>query len=565
MSGVVRVPLGPDAHIFPGLINLHDHPFYGLLPLWQAPSSHRQPSAGRPLGTEPYANRYQWNSGPGQPIEGLRLIANPSTIFTAASGLGRLAEVIKFGKARMILGGTTTTQGGRADPAHDTLLARNLESVNFGRQRIVSRVGAIAAISAADEASLVGALTAGLVDAFLVHLAEGVRDGDRRPGDSVSSREEFQILKAKQLLTDATVVLHGMGLERGDFLEMAVAPAARADGAGDSLGAKLVWSPLSNLLLYGKTTAVSEAIAAGVLVSLGTDWTPSGSPNLLTELKVADRVLRAQSAAARPPGGGWAGRGLDQMLVEMVTINPAMAVRWHDQVGSIEAGKTADLLVIGASAATGLPAGSRASPYRRLIDATERDVELVMVGGRPQAGDLAVMSAVKPGDFEVVESAAGCFSKAIDVTDPSLPRGEQTLLDIRALMTDGLRALGGDQSFVGGGPTFPFANTWSYLKARIPGTSALPDSIFNAVLVSTFGSTSDGRLNLEAMAPPPLFSIDDHWWFATLEARRHPATGLTQTADPPYAPYPSNDNHVGIGGNLFAPELFRHRWYSSGC
>ena len=48
-------------------------------------------------------------------------------------------------------------------------------------------------------------------------------------------------------------------------------------------GAKLVWSPLSNLLLYGKTTAVYDALAAGVLVSLGTDWTPSGSANLLAE------------------------------------------------------------------------------------------------------------------------------------------------------------------------------------------------------------------------------------------------------------------------------------------
>ena len=35
-----------------------------------------------------------------------------------------------------------------------------------------------------------------------------------------------------------------------------------------------------------------DALAAGVLVSLGTDWAPSGSPNLLTELKVADRALR---------------------------------------------------------------------------------------------------------------------------------------------------------------------------------------------------------------------------------------------------------------------------------
>ena len=93
-------------------------------------------------------------------------------------------------------------------------------------------------------------------------------------------------------MTDATVLVHGVGLEPEDFYEMAHAPAARADGVGDGKGAKLVWSPLSNLLLYGKTAAVYDALAAGVLISLGTDWTPSGSPNLLTELKVADRTLR---------------------------------------------------------------------------------------------------------------------------------------------------------------------------------------------------------------------------------------------------------------------------------
>ncbi len=50
LSGVVRVPLGRRAHIYPGLINLHDHPFYDVLPLWQPPSSHRQPELGQAAG-----------------------------------------------------------------------------------------------------------------------------------------------------------------------------------------------------------------------------------------------------------------------------------------------------------------------------------------------------------------------------------------------------------------------------------------------------------------------------------------------------------------------------------
>src|SRR5204862_6065820 len=163
-------------------------------------------------------------------------------------------------------------------------------AANFGRQRVFSRVAANGSLGASDAETLADAMSAGLVDAWLVHLAEGVRDADRRPGDATSSRAEFADLKARHLLTDATVVVHGVGLEPEDFYEMAHAPAARADGIGDGRGAKLVWSPLSNLLLYGKTTAVYDALEAGVLVSLGTDWAPSGAANLLTELKVADRA-----------------------------------------------------------------------------------------------------------------------------------------------------------------------------------------------------------------------------------------------------------------------------------
>lgn len=568
VAGARRISSDGNAHIYPGLINLHDHPFFDMLPVWQPPSSHRHPAAGRPLGTEPYANRYQWNSGP-PPAEYLRLVSNASGMLTSTTGLGRLTEAIKFGKARMILGGTTTTQGGGSNASYDSLLARNVESSHFGRQRILSRVPAIGAMSNTDINNLRNGMAAGLVDAWLVHLAEGVRDGDRPVGDASSSRAEFATLKAKGLLNDATVIVHGAGLEPEDFAAMAQAPPARANGTGDGRGAKLVWSPLSNLLLYGKTAAIYDAVAAGVIVSLGTDWTPSGSPNLLTELKIADRALRDLSVLGSrrhvvadlinggSSGHGDAERALDQLLVEMVTINPAMAVRWDDQVGSIEAGKVADLVVISSPDRGKGGQGVPRSPYRRLIDATEADVALVMVGGVPQAGDVEVMSTLKPGDFEVIASEAGCFEKAIDITAPSLPKGTQTMVQVTASLGDGLRALGGDHPPAGGGPSSPFTNTWSYLKARVPGAAALPDAMFNLALMQAVGATPDGKVNLESIALPPLFTADDHWWFANLEAIADP--------QPPYAVYPSNANHVSAAGNPFAAEEFRGRWYASSC
>jgi len=115
-SSAVHVDLGPKTLIFPGLINLHDHPTYDVLNLWPPPSSHRQPLQGRPLGTEPYANRYQWNRMLNlAPPEELRLIDTPQTLLTNNAGLGFGAMVGKYAEVRAMLGGETTTQGD-ADP-----------------------------------------------------------------------------------------------------------------------------------------------------------------------------------------------------------------------------------------------------------------------------------------------------------------------------------------------------------------------------------------------------------------------------------------------------------------
>lgn len=37
---------------------------------------------------------------------------------------------------------------------------------------------------------------------------------------------------------------------------------------------------------------------------------------------------------------------LDRALVDMVTRNPALTLRWYDRLGSVEAGKIADLLLL---------------------------------------------------------------------------------------------------------------------------------------------------------------------------------------------------------------------------
>ena len=107
--------------------------------------------------------------------------------------------------------------------------------------------------------------------------------------------------------------------------------------------------------------------------------------------------------------------------------------------------------------------------YRDLIDATEREVGLVLVGGDPLAGDVALMSLLKPSDYEVVASPAGGFQKAVDVTTTALvPEGGETLAHLTTELQLGLQALGGDSPPANGGPGPP-TNTYSYLKANVAG------------------------------------------------------------------------------------------------
>ena len=116
-------------------------------------------------------------------------------------------------------------------------------------------------------------ITSGAVKAFYVHLAEGTDE---------KSRAELAALKDLGLLIQETVIIHGTALRQEQLVEVREA------------GAKIVWSPQSNLRLYGHTTHAAEALDLGISLGIGADWLPSGSSSLLQEIKVARQVLASQ-------------------------------------------------------------------------------------------------------------------------------------------------------------------------------------------------------------------------------------------------------------------------------
>ena len=62
------------------------------------------------------------------------------------------------------------------------------------------------------------------------------------------------------------------------------------------------------------------------------------------------RILGGSRGLVPGFGGPRGGDALDRALADMVTLNPALALRWYDKVGSIEACKVADLLLLRRSA-----------------------------------------------------------------------------------------------------------------------------------------------------------------------------------------------------------------------
>jgi len=352
--------------ISPGLVDLHNHVAYDFLPFWNSGKR--------------WSNRYQW----------ARASAYETAVkapYNAVKHSGHMCEAVKYGEFRGLVGGTTSIQGSM-DLTCTRSWARNIEFTNFCSDHVRQDVLAVTALTQSDADSINAQFSSGATKAFIVHLAEGIDD---------SSRAEFDYLDKLGLIKPQLVAIHGTALTAAQLQRMGQA------------GAKLVWSPLSNLALYGQTTDIPSAVAAGITISIAPDWTPSGSANVLGELKVADRVNRER----------FGGLLSDQQLVAMVTSNPAKTVAMDGEIGSIRAGLYADLVVV---------RGDTSQPYRALIDAKPADVLLTSVGGQAFYGSSDIVSAIGDARSYVTVDACG-ESRVLAATESALPipQGQESL------------------------------------------------------------------------------------------------------------------------------------------
>lgn len=367
------------ATIYPGLIDMHQHLTYNVAPLW-ALETHISTSSQNEWGG--YQNRYQWTKHQdyGSEVSKVKIAIQSQPYWNMES------QAMKYVEMKEIVGGTTAIQGdghNYAADSYDDILTRNIEHYNWGRDEVETKILQLDTDYSGNH--IKRGNESGELDAWFLHLAEGVDQ---------SSLDEFDIIENNDLLVGELIIIHGTALTSVEFEKMA------------AVGASLVWSPTSNLLLYGDTTDVKAAKEAGLVISLAPDWSPSGTKSPLHELKTADL---------------WNKQILDNTfndyeLVQMVTSNPAYQMKWQDKVGKIKPGLAADFAIIDSF---------DEDPYRNLIDAVDPDVRLTIVGGLAQFGDLDLMQAMKGDDLEVVQ-IDGEFDKALDVTYLGIEDGSQT-------------------------------------------------------------------------------------------------------------------------------------------
>jgi 5-methylthioadenosine/S-adenosylhomocysteine deaminase len=368
-EGAPSVDVGSSL-VFPGLVDLHNHLAYNTLPLWVEPTR-----------TQPFLHHNHWT--------GAASYAGSVTWPAAALVAAAPEELLAYVEVRAVVGGTTTIQGSPPkNRPRDGWLVRNAEDETWGtgdRNLVYASALTMSPAALAERARQMR--RAERPASFIYHCAEG-------QAGSVVAREYHHAHQAG-CLQRRFVAVHCNAVGREEF-------RLWREEAG-----AIAWSPFSNVWLYGTTTDVPAAMAEGLRVCLGSDWGPSGTRNVLGELKVA-RVVADQL--------GW---GLsDRDLVQMVTTNPgdALALSWRRQIGRLQPAAIGDLVVVGAAAG--------ADPFAALVAATEADVELVVIGGRPRYGRRSLMTAAGagPAATSTVEPAglrrALALTRADDVDTP---------------------------------------------------------------------------------------------------------------------------------------------------
>jgi 5-methylthioadenosine/S-adenosylhomocysteine deaminase len=210
---------------------------------------------------------------------------------------------------------------------------------------------------------------------ILIHVSE-TEDELRQVGEKHRGLTPAKYLDSIGFLAGDVVLAHGIWLTDE---EMDIAA---------SHGASVVHCPESNMMLASGVARLPELLARGVHVGLGTDG-PAGSNNNLDMIEEMASAARLQKIMRKDPKAMSARQAL-----ELATIGGARALDLDDRIGTLEAGKQADVIVINLLTQSIVPVYSVESAivYAASGDdvvATIVDGKVLMTDGELRTLDLA--------------------------------------------------------------------------------------------------------------------------------------------------------------------------------
>jgi len=170
-------------------------------------------------------------------------------------------------------------------------------------------------------------------------------------------------------------------------------------------GVGCVHNPSSNMMIASGVAPVPEMRAAGVAVGLGTDG-PAGSNNDLDLMEEIDLAAKLAKISKMDPLALNA-----KAAVEMATIDGARALHMEKEIGSLEAGKKADLILISLNEPNAVP---MYDVYAQIAYALKgSDVETVVIGGREVMRDHKLLTIDEPKVLEKAREYGESVKKSL--------------------------------------------------------------------------------------------------------------------------------------------------------
>ncbi len=328
----------PNAVISPSFINGHEHLEY----------SNNKPGS---WGDERFDHRHDWRRG----LHGHTKVPGPQT---KDNGVVEL---------RAILGGTTSIFGsGKVNG-----LTRNIDKETIAGVKSVYQTFPLgdSTVDYATIHSCAGYSYHNSVTNFDdgcpygPHIAEGINQAAYNEllclsGNGIGNGDSG----AKDIFKPNTAIIHGTAATPDMIAQM------------QQNNVKLIWSPRTNISLYGDTAQAPLFDEMGVTVGLGTDWIYSGSANMLREFACIDYLNRNHYNSYFS----------DYKLWLMPTYNNAVAFGLENALGQLKEGFLADIAVFKTTATK--------KRHRAVIEAENADVTLVIVDGKMIYGDANLLS-----------------------------------------------------------------------------------------------------------------------------------------------------------------------------